>query len=158
MPALLFITGASGPRGFDGIGQPGNQGFPGKPGPQGDPGKRGNQGPPGICDISMCYQTYDLGEHYRKGPNMWRWVLRGQYSQRLVQNQQDFLRSAMWVEDRDCGSTPRLTSQSGSCNTVILVSLPGCIFVHIRSKGRFRWTFQTATSTFICMKTSVLKC
>lgn len=72
MPALpfVFITGALGPRGFDGIGQPGNQGIPGKPGPQGDPGKRGNPGPPGICDISMCYQTYDLREHYRKGPNV----------------------------------------------------------------------------------------
>lgn len=72
MSALPFVSikGASGTRGYDGIGQPGNQGIPGKPGPQGDPGKRGNQGPPGICDISMCSQTYDLTEHYRKGPNM----------------------------------------------------------------------------------------
>ncbi|XP_056868130.1 collagen alpha-1(XXI) chain [Takifugu flavidus] len=62
--------GASGPRGFDGVGRPGNQGIPGKPGPPGDPGQRGNPGPPGVCDMSMCYQTYDLREHYRKGPNM----------------------------------------------------------------------------------------
>ncbi|XP_060950157.1 collagen alpha-1(XXI) chain-like [Limanda limanda] len=62
--------GIQGPRGFDGIGHPGNQGIPGKQGPQGDPGKRGSSGPPGVCDISMCYQSYNLREHYSKGPNV----------------------------------------------------------------------------------------
>ncbi|XP_059182492.1 collagen alpha-1(XXI) chain [Centropristis striata] len=62
--------GIQGPRGFDGIGHPGNQGIPGKPGPPGDPGKRGNPGLPGVCDASMCYQTYNLREHYSKGPNV----------------------------------------------------------------------------------------
>ncbi|KAM9337580.1 collagen alpha-1(XXI) chain [Symphorus nematophorus] len=62
--------GIQGPRGFDGIGHPGNEGVPGKPGPPGDPGKRGNPGPPGICDASMCYQMYNLREHYSKGPNI----------------------------------------------------------------------------------------
>ncbi|XP_070709368.1 collagen alpha-1(XXI) chain [Pempheris klunzingeri] len=62
--------GIQGPRGFDGIGYPGNQGIPGKPGPPGDPGKQGHQGLPGVCDISMCYQTYNLREHYSKGPNV----------------------------------------------------------------------------------------
>ena len=68
----FFITaGIQGPRGFDGIGHPGNQGIPGKPGPPGDPGKRGHTGIPGVCDVSMCYQTYNLREHYSKGPNVW---------------------------------------------------------------------------------------
>ncbi|XP_053715725.1 collagen alpha-1(XXI) chain-like [Synchiropus splendidus] len=62
--------GVQGPRGFDGIGHPGNQGIPGKPGPPGDPGKRGYPGVPGVCDASTCYQTYDLREHYSKGPNV----------------------------------------------------------------------------------------
>ncbi|XP_072234891.1 uncharacterized protein [Leuresthes tenuis] len=62
--------GIQGPRGFDGIGQPGNQGIPGNQGPPGYPGKRGSQGLPGICDLSMCYQTYSLREHYSKGPNV----------------------------------------------------------------------------------------
>ncbi|XP_074478203.1 uncharacterized protein LOC141759771 [Sebastes fasciatus] len=63
-------SGIQGPRGFDGIGHPGNEGIPGKPGPPGDPGKRGNPGLPGVCDASMCYQTYNLREHYSKGPNV----------------------------------------------------------------------------------------
>ncbi|XP_069369209.1 collagen alpha-1(XXI) chain-like [Paralichthys olivaceus] len=62
--------GIQGPRGFDGIGHPGSQGISGKPGPQGDPGKRGSSGPPGVCDASMCYQTFNLREHYSKGPNV----------------------------------------------------------------------------------------
>ncbi|XP_068565560.1 collagen alpha-1(XXI) chain [Cebidichthys violaceus] len=62
--------GIQGPRGFDGIGHPGNQGIPGKPGPLGEPGKRGHPGLPGVCDVSMCYQTYNLREHYSKGPNV----------------------------------------------------------------------------------------
>ncbi|XP_029314056.1 collagen alpha-1(XXI) chain [Cottoperca gobio] len=62
--------GIQGPRGFDGIGHPGNEGISGKPGPQGHPGKRGHPGLPGICDVSMCYQNYDLMEHYSKGPNV----------------------------------------------------------------------------------------
>ncbi|XP_047200559.1 collagen alpha-1(XXI) chain [Hippoglossus stenolepis] len=62
--------GIQGSRGFDGIGHSGNQGIPGKQGPQGDPGKRGSSGAPGVCDISMCYQTYNLREHYSKGPNV----------------------------------------------------------------------------------------
>ncbi|XP_040921999.1 collagen alpha-1(XXI) chain [Toxotes jaculatrix] len=62
--------GIQGPRGFDGIGHPGNQGIPGKPGPPGHPGKRGSTGLPGMCDVSMCYQTYNLREHYSKGPNV----------------------------------------------------------------------------------------
>ena len=69
--SLLITAGIQGPRGFDGIGHPGNEGVPGKPGPPGDPGKRGNPGPPGVCDASMCYQTYNLREHYSKGPNVW---------------------------------------------------------------------------------------
>ncbi|XP_051910160.1 collagen alpha-1(XXI) chain [Hippocampus zosterae] len=69
-PGAPGPLGARGPRGFDGIGQPGNQGIPGKPGPPGDPGKRGNPGTPGICDLSVCYQTYNLREHYSKGPNI----------------------------------------------------------------------------------------
>lgn len=102
---FVFITGASGPRGFDGIGQPGNQGIPGKPGPQGDPGRWGNPGPPGVCDFSMCYQTYDLREHYQKGPNMWCWWLRGEELKRLTQKQQDSRRRA---EDWDCGTGTQL--------------------------------------------------
>ncbi|XP_068438250.1 collagen alpha-1(XXI) chain [Clinocottus analis] len=62
--------GIQGPRGFDGIGHPGNQGIPGKPGPLGQPGKRGHPGLSGVCDVSMCYQTYNLREHYSKGPNV----------------------------------------------------------------------------------------
>nr|XP_040023477.1 collagen alpha-1(XXI) chain isoform X3 [Gasterosteus aculeatus aculeatus] len=62
--------GIQGSRGFDGIGHPGSQGIPGKPGAQGDPGKRGQAGPPGVCDVSICYQTYNLREHYSKGPNV----------------------------------------------------------------------------------------
>ncbi|XP_028289081.1 collagen alpha-1(XXI) chain-like [Parambassis ranga] len=62
--------GIQGPPGFDGIGHPGNQGIPGKPGPPGDPGKRGSPGVPGVCDLSMCYQSYNLREHYSKGPNI----------------------------------------------------------------------------------------
>ncbi|KAM8823504.1 uncharacterized protein AB9W97_005383 [Spinachia spinachia] len=62
--------GIQGPRGFDGIGHPGNQGVPGKPGPLGEPGKQGHAGPPGVCDVSICYQTYNLREHYSKGPNV----------------------------------------------------------------------------------------
>ncbi|XP_062415065.1 collagen alpha-1(XXI) chain [Pungitius pungitius] len=62
--------GIQGPRGFDGIGHPGNQGIPGKPGAQGEPGKRGHAGPQGVCDVSICYQTYNLREHYSKGPNV----------------------------------------------------------------------------------------
>ncbi|KAK9528075.1 hypothetical protein VZT92_014571 [Zoarces viviparus] len=62
--------GIQGPRGFDGMGHPGNQGIPGKPGPLGEPGKRGHPGIPGVCDVSMCYQTYNLREHYSKGPNV----------------------------------------------------------------------------------------
>lgn len=72
LPVLpfVFITGLSGPRGFDGTGQPGNQGIPGNPGPPGDPGRGGDPGPPGMCDMSMCYQTYDLRERYQKGPSL----------------------------------------------------------------------------------------
>lgn len=66
----VFLKGASGPRGLVGFGRPGNQGIQGKPGPPGDPGQRGNAGPPGVCDMSMCYQMYDLREHYRKGPSV----------------------------------------------------------------------------------------
>ncbi|XP_034094365.1 collagen alpha-1(XXI) chain isoform X3 [Gymnodraco acuticeps] len=62
--------GIQGPRGFDGIGHPGNEGIPGKPGPPGVLGKRGNPGLPGVCDVSMCYQNYNLREHYSKGPNI----------------------------------------------------------------------------------------
>lgn len=71
-PILFFLisAGIQGPRGFDGIGHPGNQGIPGKPGPPGYPGKRGSPGLPGVCDVSMCYQTYNLREHYSKGPNV----------------------------------------------------------------------------------------
>ncbi|XP_034562017.1 collagen alpha-1(XXI) chain [Notolabrus celidotus] len=69
-PGRIGQPGIQGPRGFDGVGHPGSQGIPGKPGPPGDPGKRGNSGLPGVCDISMCYQTYNLREHYSKGPNV----------------------------------------------------------------------------------------
>ncbi|KAM9332581.1 LOW QUALITY PROTEIN: uncharacterized protein KZ484_017656 [Pholidichthys leucotaenia] len=69
-PGPAGQPGIQGPRGFDGIGHPGSQGIPGKSGPPGDPGKRGSPGPPGVCDISMCYQTYDFREQYSKGPNI----------------------------------------------------------------------------------------
>uniref|UniRef100_A0A146QDB9 Collagen alpha-1(XXI) chain n=1 Tax=Fundulus heteroclitus TaxID=8078 RepID=A0A146QDB9_FUNHE len=62
--------GIQGPRGFDGIGYPGNQGIPGKPGLPGDPGKQGSPGLPGVCDVSMCYRTYSLRQHYNKGPDV----------------------------------------------------------------------------------------
>ncbi|XP_034718296.1 collagen alpha-1(XXI) chain [Etheostoma cragini] len=69
-PGAPGQPGIQGPRGFDGIGHPGNQGIPGKPGPPGHPGKRGNPGLPGVCDMSMCYQMYNVREHYSKGPNV----------------------------------------------------------------------------------------
>lgn len=62
--------GIQGPRGFDGIGYPGNQGIPGKPGLPGDPGKQGSPGLPGVCDVTMCYRTYNLRQHYSKGPDV----------------------------------------------------------------------------------------
>ncbi|XP_023181700.1 collagen alpha-1(XXI) chain-like [Xiphophorus maculatus] len=62
--------GMQGPRGFDGIGYPGSQGIQGKPGLQGDPGKQGIPGLPGVCDVSMCYRTYNHRQHYNKGPDV----------------------------------------------------------------------------------------
>ncbi|XP_054893117.1 collagen alpha-1(XXI) chain [Poeciliopsis prolifica] len=62
--------GIQGPRGFDGIGYPGSQGIQGKPGLRGDPGKQGNPGLPGVCDVSMCYRTYNHRQHYNKGPDV----------------------------------------------------------------------------------------
>ncbi|XP_030623487.1 collagen alpha-1(XXI) chain [Chanos chanos] len=63
-------TGVQGPRGSDGIGLPGPPGMPGKSGVPGIPGKRGSPGPPGVCDMSLCYQTYNLREErFSKGPN-----------------------------------------------------------------------------------------
>lgn len=76
--AFFIIAGIQGPRGFDGIGHPGNEGIPGKPGPPGVLGKRGNPGLPGVCDVSMCYQNYNLREHYSKGPNIWWLRSRGE--------------------------------------------------------------------------------
>lgn len=67
---FCITTGIQGPRGFDGIGHAGNQGIPGEPGPSGEPGKRGHPGLPGVCDVSMCYQNYNLREQYSKGPNV----------------------------------------------------------------------------------------
>ncbi|XP_039522343.1 collagen alpha-1(XXI) chain [Pimephales promelas] len=62
-------TGIQGPRGTDGIGAPGPPGITGKSGTPGAPGKAGPQGPSGVCDMSICYQSYNLrDEHYRKGP------------------------------------------------------------------------------------------
>ncbi|XP_036073245.1 collagen alpha-1(XXI) chain [Oryzias melastigma] len=69
-PGPAGQPGIQGPRGFDGIGYPGNHGTPGKPGPPGEPGKRGSPGLPGACDASMCYQAYNLREHYIKGPEV----------------------------------------------------------------------------------------
>ncbi|KAG9276700.1 collagen alpha-1(XXI) chain-like [Astyanax mexicanus] len=63
-------TGIQGPRGSDGIGLPGPPGMPGKSGSPGIPGKRGAPGPAGVCDMSICYQAYNLREdRYSKGPN-----------------------------------------------------------------------------------------
>ncbi|XP_032407972.1 collagen alpha-1(XXI) chain-like [Xiphophorus hellerii] len=62
--------GMQGPRGFDSIGYPGSQGIQGKPGQQGDPGKQGIPGLPGVCDVSMCYRTYNHRQHYNKGPDV----------------------------------------------------------------------------------------
>ncbi|KAI4872569.1 hypothetical protein NFI96_022284 [Prochilodus magdalenae] len=63
-------TGIEGPRGSDGIGLPGPPGMPGKSGSPGIPGKRGAQGPAGVCDMSICYQAYNLrDDRYSKGPN-----------------------------------------------------------------------------------------
>ncbi|XP_076827467.1 uncharacterized protein LOC143474072 [Brachyhypopomus gauderio] len=62
--------GIQGPRGIDGIGLPGPPGMTGKSGSPGTPGKRGAPGPAGVCDMSSCYQAYNLrNEHYSKGPN-----------------------------------------------------------------------------------------
>ncbi|XP_016107026.1 collagen alpha-1(XXI) chain [Sinocyclocheilus grahami] len=62
-------TGIQGPRGSDGIGIPGPPGIPGKSGAPGIPGKQGPPGPAGVCDMSICYQSYDLrDERYSKGP------------------------------------------------------------------------------------------
>ncbi|XP_077081096.1 uncharacterized protein LOC143733313 isoform X2 [Siphateles boraxobius] len=62
-------TGIQGPRGSDGVGVPGPPGITGKSGTPGVPGKPGPQGPTGVCDMSICYQSYNLrDEHYRKGP------------------------------------------------------------------------------------------
>ncbi|XP_057179067.1 collagen alpha-1(XXI) chain [Triplophysa rosa] len=62
--------GMQGPRGSDGIGFPGPPGIPGKSGIPGVPGKQGPPGPAGVCDMSICYQAYNLrGEHYSKGPD-----------------------------------------------------------------------------------------
>ncbi|KAL6488430.1 hypothetical protein MHYP_G00021710 [Metynnis hypsauchen] len=63
-------TGIQGPRGSDGIGLPGPPGMPGKSGSPGIPGKRGAPGPTGVCDMSICYQAYNLrDDRYSKGPN-----------------------------------------------------------------------------------------
>ncbi|XP_053350878.1 collagen alpha-1(XXI) chain [Clarias gariepinus] len=62
--------GIQGSHGIDGIGLPGPSGPPGKSGSPGLPGKRGAPGPAGVCDMSICYQAYNLREqHYSKGPN-----------------------------------------------------------------------------------------
>ncbi|XP_026094061.1 collagen alpha-1(XXI) chain-like [Carassius auratus] len=63
-------TGIQGPRGSDGIGIPGPPGITGKSGAPGVPGKQGPPGPAGVCDMSICYQSYDLREErYSKGPD-----------------------------------------------------------------------------------------
>ncbi|KAJ8376531.1 hypothetical protein SKAU_G00071110 [Synaphobranchus kaupii] len=62
--------GLQGPGGRDGEGLSGPPGFPGKLGMPGTPGKRGPPGPAGLCDMSMCYQAYNLMENqFSKGPN-----------------------------------------------------------------------------------------
>lgn len=67
---LLTTTGMQGPHGSDGIGFPGPPGIAGKSGIPGVPGKQGPPGPAGVCDMSICYQAYNLrGEHYSKGPD-----------------------------------------------------------------------------------------
>ncbi len=59
-----------GPRGSDGIGITGPPGISGKYGTPGIPGKQGPPGPAGVCDMSICYQSYDLrDERYSKGPD-----------------------------------------------------------------------------------------
>ncbi|XP_056306786.1 collagen alpha-1(XXI) chain [Danio aesculapii] len=63
-------TGIQGPRGSDGIGFPGPPGVPGKSGSPGIPGKQGPPGQAGVCDMSICYQSYNLREErYSKGPD-----------------------------------------------------------------------------------------
>lgn len=63
-------TGMQGPHGSDGIGIPGPPGILGKSGAPGIPGKQGPPGPAGVCDMSICYQSYDLrDERYSKGPD-----------------------------------------------------------------------------------------
>uniref|UniRef100_A0A4W4EVR6 VWFA domain-containing protein n=1 Tax=Electrophorus electricus TaxID=8005 RepID=A0A4W4EVR6_ELEEL len=60
----VSTTGIQGPHGIDGIGLQGPPGMPGKSGSPGTPGKRGDPGPAGVCDISICYQVYNLrNEH-----------------------------------------------------------------------------------------------
>ncbi|XP_045076953.1 collagen alpha-1(XXI) chain-like [Coregonus clupeaformis] len=69
-PGPTGQSGVQGPRGSDGIGRPGPQGMPGKSGSPGMPGKQGSSGLPGVCDMSSCYQTYNLrNDPYSKGPN-----------------------------------------------------------------------------------------
>ncbi|XP_067291571.1 collagen alpha-1(XXI) chain [Pseudorasbora parva] len=63
-------SGIQGPRGSDGIGVPGPPGIAGKSGSPGIPGKPGPPGPSGVCDMSICYQSYNLrDELYSKGPD-----------------------------------------------------------------------------------------
>ncbi|XP_035269109.1 collagen alpha-1(XXI) chain [Anguilla anguilla] len=62
--------GLQGPHGRDGEGLPGLTGIPGKAGMPGTPGKRGPPGQAGVCDMSVCYQAYNLRENqFSKGPN-----------------------------------------------------------------------------------------
>ncbi|CDQ67226.1 unnamed protein product [Oncorhynchus mykiss] len=69
-PGPTGQSGVQGPRGSDGIGRPGTQGMPGKSGSPGMPGKQGSSGLPGVCDMSSCYQAYNLrNDPYSKGPN-----------------------------------------------------------------------------------------
>ncbi|KAK1794918.1 hypothetical protein P4O66_010111 [Electrophorus voltai] len=63
-PGPTGQPGIQGPHGIDGIGLQGPPGMPGKSGSPGTPGKRGDPGPAGVCDISICYQVYNLrNEH-----------------------------------------------------------------------------------------------
>nr|XP_015209590.1 PREDICTED: collagen alpha-1(XXI) chain-like [Lepisosteus oculatus] len=70
LPGPPGPPGAQGPQGRDGEGTPGSPGNEGKPGMPGIPGKRGPPGHPGTCDVTLCYNMYNLRDNrFSKGPN-----------------------------------------------------------------------------------------
>ncbi|MBN3294828.1 COLA1 protein, partial [Amia calva] len=70
LPGPTGSPGPHGTQGRDGEGLPGPPGDQGKAGAAGIPGKRGPPGHPGVCDMTLCYNTFELRQNrFSKGPN-----------------------------------------------------------------------------------------